>query len=144
MEASQFIAAYFRRYAGVRRFMDETLQTARASGNVRTLFGRRRLVGDINHANRARRLAAERIAMNTPIQGTAADLLKLAMLRLQEPITPGARMLLTVHDELVFEVPIEEVEAAKAGIKAAMEDVYPLRVPLVVDVGAGANWSDAH
>lgn len=144
MEASQFIAAYFRRYAGVRRFMDETLQTARASGNVRTLFGRRRLVGDINHANRARRLAAERIAMNTPIQGTAADLLKLAMLRLQEPITPGARMLLTVHDELVFEVPIAEVEAAKAGIKAAMEDVYPLRVPLVVDVGAGANWSDAH
>ena len=144
MEANQFIAAYFRRYAGVRKFMDDTLQTARASGNVRTLFGRRRMVGDINHANRARRLAAERMAMNMPIQGTAADLLKLAMLSLKGPVTSGTRMLLTVHDELVFEVPDAEVEVAKERIKAAMENVYPLRVPLVVDVGAGGNWSDAH
>lgn len=144
MEASQFIAAYFRRYEGVRTFTQETLQSARASGSVRTLFGRRRLIADLNHANRARRLAAERIAMNTPIQGTAADLLKMAMLALREPVTPGARMVLTVHDELVFEVPDAEVDAAKAAIQSAMQSVYQLKVPLVVDVGAGKNWSEAH
>jgi DNA polymerase-1 len=144
MEASQFIAAYFRRYEGVRQFTADTLASARASGSVRTLFGRRRLIADLNHANRARRLAAERIAMNTPIQGTAADLLKMAMLRLANPVTPGSRMILTVHDELVFEVPDAEVEAAKATIREAMQSVYQLRVPLVVDVGSGPNWSAAH
>src|SRR5690606_14324627 len=112
MEAGQFIAAYFRRYEGVRHFMDETLEKARASGSVRTLFGRRRSVADIGSNNRARRLAAERFAMNAPIQGTAADLLKMAMLSLAKPVTPGSRMLLTVHDELVFEVPKAEVEEA--------------------------------
>ena len=144
MEASQFIAAYFRRYEGVRRFTADTLASARASGSVRTLFGRRRLIADLNHANRARRLAAERIAMNTPIQGTAADLLKMAMLALAQPVTPGTRMILTVHDELVFEVPDAEVEEAKAKIKDAMQSVHELRVPLVVDVGSGPNWSTAH
>ncbi len=144
MEAGQFIAAYFRRYEGVRRFMDETLQTARASGVVRTLLGRQRIVPDINSENRARRLAAERVAMNTPIQGTAADLLKLAMLKLGEPVTPGSRMLLTVHDELVFEVPKAEVDEAKAKVRDAMQNVHPLDVPLVVDVGSGANWKEAH
>jgi DNA polymerase-1 len=144
MEASQFIAAYFRRYEGVRTFTQETLQSARASGSVRTLFGRRRLIADLNHANRARRLAAERIAMNTPIQGTAADLLKMAMLKFTTPVTPGARMVLTVHDELVFEVPDTEVDEAKGKIQAAMQSVYELNVPLVVDVGAGKNWSEAH
>ena len=144
MEASQFIAAYFRRYEGVRKFTAETLASARTSGSVRTLFGRRRLIADLNHANRARRLAAERIAMNTPIQGTAADLLKMAMLRFVTPVTPGARMILTVHDELVFEVPDAEVEVAKAKIRDAMQSVYELRVPLVVDVGSGPNWSKAH
>jgi DNA polymerase I len=144
MEASQFIAAYFRRYEGVRKFTAETLASARTSGGVRTLFGRRRLIADLNHANRARRLAAERIAMNTPIQGTAADLLKMAMLQFVTPITPGARMILTVHDELVFEVPDAEVDAAKTKIRDAMQSVYQLRVPLVVDVGSGPNWSAAH
>ncbi|MEN9580739.1 MAG: polymerase, partial [Pseudomonadota bacterium] len=144
MEAGQFIAAYFRRYAGVQRFMDETLQTTRASGVVRTLLGRMRIVPDIHSENRARRLAAERIVMNTPIQGTAADLLKLAMLKLKDPVTPGTRMLLTVHDELVFEVPMAEVTEAKLRIKRAMEDVYPLDVPLVVDVGSGPDWKSAH
>jgi DNA polymerase-1 len=144
MEAGQFIAAYFRRYQGVQRFMDATLETARASGTVRTLFGRRRLVPDIHHNNRARRLAAERIVMNAPIQGTAADLLKMAMLALREPVTPGARMLLTVHDELVFEVPTDEVATAKETVRDAMQDVYPLDVPLVVDVGSGPNWKAAH
>ena len=143
-EASSFIAAYFRRYEGVRRFMNETLERARAGEAVRSLLGRRRLLPTIRSANRAERLAAERIAMNMPIQGTAADLLKLAMLALKEPPTPGARMTLSVHDELVFEVPEAEVPEAEAKIKAAMEHVYQLAVPLTVEVGHGANWNDAH
>jgi DNA polymerase-1 len=143
-EAASFIAAYFRRYEGVRRFMSEVLETARAAGSIRTLFGRRRMVPDIRNENRARRLAAERIAMNTPIQGTAADLLKLSMLAFREPPTPGARMVLTVHDELVFEVPEAEVDLASERIRAAMESVHTLEVPLVVDVGRGKNWSEAH
>jgi DNA polymerase-1 len=143
-EAASFIAAYFRKYEGVRRFMGEVLETARAAGSIRTLFGRRRMVPDIGSENRARRLAAERIAMNTPIQGTAADLLKLAMLAFKEPPTPGARMVLTVHDELVFEVPEGEVDLASERIRKAMESVHELEVPLVVDVGRGKNWSEAH
>ncbi len=144
MEAGQFIAAYFRRYQGVQKFMDETLEKARASGRVRTLFGRRRLVPDIHSNNRARRLAAERIVMNAPIQGTAADLMKMAMLALQEPVTPGSRMLLTVHDELVFEVPKAEVPEASERIRIEMQQVYPLDVPLLVEVGSGPNWKAAH
>ncbi len=143
-EAGRFIAAYFRRYDGVRRFMDETLERARAGEAVQSILGRRRLVADIKSGNRARRLAAERIAMNMPIQGSAADILKLAMLALSEPVTPGARMVLTVHDELVFEVPHAEVSEAEARIREKMEAVYPLAVPLVVDVGHGENWNAAH
>jgi len=143
-EASSFIAAYFRRYEGVRRFMNETLERARAGEAVRSLLGRRRLLPTIRSANRAERLAAERIAMNMPIQGTAADLLKLAMLALKDPPSPGARMTLSVHDELVFEVPEAEVPEAEAKIKAAMESVYELAVPLTVEVGHGPNWNDAH
>ncbi|HEX7451600.1 MAG TPA: DNA polymerase, partial [Polyangiaceae bacterium] len=143
-EASSFIAAYFRRYEGVRRFMNETLERARAGEAVRSLLGRRRLLPTIRSANRAERLAAERIAMNMPIQGTAADLLKLAMLALKEPPTPGARMTLSVHDELVFEVPDAEVPEAEAKIKSAMEHVFELAVPLTVEIGHGMNWNDAH
>lgn len=143
-EASRFIAAYFRRYDGVRSFMDQTLQKARAGEAVRSLLGRRRIVPDIKSGNRARRLAAERIAMNMPIQGSAADILKLAMLRLSAPPTPGTKMVLTVHDELVFEVPNDEVDEAKARIKEAMESAIELSVPLTVDVGSGANWNEAH
>jgi DNA polymerase-1 len=144
MEAASFIAAYFRKYEGVRRFMNDVLDGARASESVRTLFGRRRLVPDIRSENRARRLAAERVAMNTPIQGTAADLLKLAMLAFRKPPSPGARMVLTVHDELVFEVPSDEVAQAEVNVRKTMEQVHPLEVPLVVDIGHGANWSLAH
>jgi len=89
-------------------------------------------------------LAAERIAMNMPIQGSAADILKLAMLALRGPVTPGARMILSVHDELVFEVPDAEVDLAKAKIRDAMQTVYELVVPLIVDVGSGPNWNAAH
>jgi DNA polymerase-1 len=143
-EAASFIAAYYQRYQGVRRFMSETLERARAGESVRSVLGRRRLVPAIRSANRAERLAAERVAMNMPIQGSAADILKLAMLALREPVTPGARMILSVHDELVFEVPDAEVDEAKAKIKAAMQGVFDLGVPLIVDAGSGKNWNAAH
>ncbi len=143
-EAASFIEAYFKRYEGVRTFMDRTLSSARESDSVRTLLGRRRLVPDVRSGNRARRLAAERIAMNAPIQGTAADLLKLAMVALAAPVTPGSHMVLTVHDELVFEVPEAEVAAACQQIREKMEGVWELKVPLSVDIGHGASWNDAH
>jgi DNA polymerase-1 len=143
-EAASFIAAYYQRYQGVQRFMNETLERARTGEAVSSILGRRRLVPNIRSGNRAERLAAERIAMNMPIQGSAADILKLAMLSLRKPVTPGTRMILTVHDELVFEVPEAEVEEAKTKIRTAMEGVYALAVPLLVDVGAGRDWSLAH
>jgi DNA polymerase I len=143
-EAGQFIAAYFRRYEGVRAFMEATLEQARTTGTVRTLLGRLRRVADIKSNHYGRRAAAERIAMNTPIQGTAADLLKLAMLKLGTPVTPGCRMILTVHDELVFEVPDAELSTALPAIKERMEGIYPLDVPLVVDVGHAGAWDLAH
>ncbi len=143
-EASNFIAAYFRRYQGVRAFMTATLERARAGEAVRSLLGRHRLLPNIRSANRAERLAAERIAMNMPIQGSAADILKLAMLKLREPPTPGARMVLSVHDELVFEVPDAEVPEAEQKIRAAMESAYELTVPLEVSVGHGRDWNSAH
>jgi DNA polymerase-1 len=124
--------------------MNETLERARAGESVRSVLGRRRLVPGIRSANRAEHLAAERVAMNMPIQGSAADILKLAMLALRAPVTPGAKMILSVHDELVFEVPESEVEEAKAGIRRAMQSAYELVVPLTVDVGSGPNWNAAH
>jgi DNA polymerase-1 len=142
-EAARFIDAYFERYKGVHAFFEKTLAEARKTEVVHTLFGRRRNVSDLRSTDRQRRAYAERIAQNTPIQGTAADLLKIAMVRLAEPVVPGARMVLTVHDELAFEVPDALVEEAKAKVKAVMEAVHPFDVPLVVDVGAGATWAEA-
>jgi DNA polymerase I len=141
-QAGEFITAYFKRYGRVRGFMDETLEIARRGEAVRTLFGRQRLLPNIRSSNGMLRAAAERVAQNTPIQGTAADLLKLAMIRLAEPVVPGARMVLTVHDELVFEVPEALVPEAMKKVKHAMETVFPLDVPLEVDVGSGVNWGD--
>jgi DNA polymerase-1 len=141
-EASAFIEAYFKRFDRVRVFMEETLDTARKSESVRTLFGRLRLVPNVRSSNGMLRAAAERIAQNTPIQGTAADLLKLAMIKLAEPVVPGARMVLTVHDELVFEVPEDAVALAMTRVKETMENVHPLDVPLEVDIGSGVNWGD--
>jgi DNA polymerase I len=143
-EAASFIAAYFQRYQGVRRFMNETLERARSGEAVQSLLGRRRLLPSIRSANRAERLAAERIAMNMPIQGSAADILKLAMLALRKPVTPGTRMILSVHDELVFEVPEGELDEAKELIRKSMEGVYALAVPLDVDVGSARDWNAAH
>ncbi|WP_438017060.1 DNA polymerase I [Sorangium sp. So ce315] len=143
-EAARFIDAYFARYRGVHEFMERTMAEAKRSESVRTLLGRRRLLPDLRSSDRVRRAQAERIAQNTPIQGTAADLLKLAMVRIPRPVVPGARMVLTVHDELAFEVPVDAVDEAKARVREAMESVFPLDVPLVVDIGHAPTWADAH
>ena len=144
-EAASFIATYFERFAGVRLFMERTIDTAREGEAVRTILGRRRFLPNLHSSNRGLRFEAERVAKNTPIQGAAADILKLAMIKLGKgEVVPGARMILTVHDELVFEVPENAVPEAKAKIKAAMESAYPLDVPLDVDVGDGAHWGEAH
>jgi DNA polymerase-1 len=142
--AAEFIAAYFARYAGVARFMDQTVTSARQGEAVRTLLGRRRFLPNLHSANRALRFEAERVARNTPIQGTAADILKLAMVNLGKDEEAGRRMVLTVHDELVFEVPESESKRLGAKIKEHMEAAMKLAVPLVVDVGQGKNWAEAH
>jgi DNA polymerase-1 len=144
-EARRFMDAYFERFVGVRTFLEQTVEGARAGEAVRTILGRRRFLPNLHSANRGLRFEAERVAKNTPIQGTAADILKLAMIALGDgAVVPGARMILTVHDELVFEVPDEHVELAERRIKEAMEAAFTLDVPLVVDVGHGLHWGDAH
>ena len=147
-EAKRFIDAYFEKYAGVRTFIDRTLEQARAEQKVATLFGRIRPIPDILSSNPNLRGFAERTAVNTPLQGTAADLIKLAMIRIDEEIRQSARrggqsrMLLQVHDELVFEVPEAELDAMKQLVVERMENVFELKVPLKVDVGVGKNWRD--
>jgi DNA polymerase-1 len=144
-QGAKFIEAYFRRYAGVARFMERTVEAARQGEAVRTLLGRRRFLPNLHSANRALRLEAERVARNTPIQGTAADILKMAMIQVGgEEEIPGARMILTVHDELVFEVEEGQAESASATIREKMEGAVKLAVPLLVDVGWGKSWADAH
>ena len=145
-EAQTYIEGYFARYAGVREFIDATIAEVRRSGVTHTLFGRERPIPDINSRNPNARGFAERTAVNSPLQGTAADLIKLAMVRIdREMETRGSRtcMLLQVHDELVFEAPPEEVGDIAALVKREMERVYRLEVPLLVDVGIGDNWRDA-
>jgi len=144
-EAKQFINAYFEKYKGVRTFTDTTLEQARREQNVRTLFGRVRPIPDINSKNSNLRGFAERTAVNTPLQGTAADLIKLAMIRIDAALQEQglkSRMTLQVHDELVFEVPEAEVEVMKRLVRQHMENVHPLNVPLLVDIGVGPNWRD--
>ena len=144
-EAKRFIDAYFEKYQGVRTFIDRTLEQARRDGYVRTLFGRIRPIPDILSKNPNMRGFAERTAVNTPLQGTAADLIKLAMIRIDRDLTERklkTRMLLQVHDELVFEVPKEEVEEIRELVQNRMEKVYDLRVPLVAEAGVGLNWRD--
>ena len=146
-EAKKYIEAYYNKYKGVARFKEEMVQMAREKGYVTTLLNRRRYLPDILHRNRVIRGEAERMAVNTPIQGTAADLIKLAMIRIADRLrTHGfrSRMLLQVHDELVFEAPEKELELLMPVVKEEMEGVYPLSVPLKVDMGYGKNWGEAH
>ncbi len=146
-EARETIDAYFQRHRGVRRFLDETVENARQSGFVTTLLGRRRYLRDLGSRNRALRAAAERMAVNSVIQGTAADLIKKAMVEVDAALLEAgsrARMILQVHDELVFEVPEAEVDDCRSRVRERMQGVLALRVPLVVDVGVGKNWREAH
>ena len=144
-EAKQFIAAYFEKYKGVRAFIDKTLEQARRDMKVKTLFGRVRPIPDIISKNANQRGFAERTAVNTPLQGTAADLIKIAMIRIDAVLRDRgmkSRMTLQVHDELVFEVPENEVEALQPLVREHMEKVHTLAVPLQVDMGVGPNWRD--
>jgi len=144
-EAKQFIANYFEQYKGVRTFIDKTLEEARRDLKVRTLFGRIRPIPDINTKNSNQRGFAERTAVNTPLQGTAADLIKLAMIRIDAAVRTRnlkSRMTLQVHDELVFEVPEKEIEMMQSLVRDQMEKVHALAVPLLVEMGVGPNWRD--
>jgi DNA polymerase-1 len=144
-EAKQFIANYFEKYAGVRAFIDKTLEEARREMKVRTLFGRVRPIPDINSKNINQRGFAERTAVNTPLQGTAADLIKIAMIRIDAALRDRglkSRMTLQVHDELVFEVPENEVAVMRPLVREHMEKAHDLAVPLQVDMGVGPNWRD--
>jgi DNA polymerase-1 len=145
-EAQQYIDAYFGRYCKVKELIDRLIEEARTTGRVRTLFGRLRPIPDINSRDVPSRNRAEREAMNSPIQGTAADLMKLAMIKVHarlEREKMKTRMLLTVHDELVFEAPEAELDRARRIVEAEMEGAYPLKVPLRVDIGVGQNWREA-
>jgi DNA polymerase-1 len=144
-EAKQFIANYFEKYEGVRKFIDRTLEEARRDMKVKTLFGRVRPIPDINSKNANQRGFAERTAVNTPLQGTAADLIKIAMIRIDAALRERglkSRMTLQVHDELVFEVPEKEVDTMKQLVREHMEKAHELSVPLQVEMGVGPNWRD--
>jgi DNA polymerase-1 len=145
--AQDFINAYFAGFPSVRQFIDDLLATARATGVVKTMFGRRRLVPELTSRNGQIRAAAERVAVNLPIQGSAADILKRAMIDVHAALPSLAggrtRMILTVHDELLFEAPRDAAEEAAAALREIMQGAVPLRVPLTVDVGIGENWKEA-
>jgi DNA polymerase-1 len=146
-EAKDFIAQYFAKMPAVRAWLDATLETGREEGEVRTLLGRRRPVPELNSSDGRVRSAAENMAVNTPVQGSAADLIKLAMLKVDAALEASslqASMLLQVHDELVFECPASELDALQDLVRCEMENAYPLSVPLKVDIGHGPDWASAH
>jgi DNA polymerase-1 len=145
-EAKKVIEDYYATYTGVRRYMSETPENVRKTGAVRTIFGRMRPIPDITNRNHALRSRAEREAINAPIQGTAADLVKMAMIKVAERLKKeklSGRMILQVHDELLLEVPAGEIESTRDLVRHEMESVYRLNVPLVVDTGIGSNWMEA-
>jgi DNA polymerase-1 len=145
--AKAAIERYFERYSGVRRFIDEVVRKARDLGYAETLLGRRRAIPELQSRNFTIRQLGERLAINTPIQGTSADLIKKAMIDINLEIKKeklGVKMLLQVHDELLFEVPRHEREPADELIRRKMESVRVLDVPLKVEIGWGANWTEAH
>ena len=145
--ARNYIDRYFQRFAGVRRYMDETRQQAKSRGYVETVMGRRLYLPEINSPNGPRRAGAERAAINAPMQGTAADLIKLSMVQVQHMIDQQqrrSRIIMQVHDELVFEVPEDEIEWVRQDVPACMAQVASLQVPLLAEVGVGRNWEEAH
>jgi len=145
--AKNYIERYFQRFAGVKRYMDETREQAKSQGYVETVFGRRLYLPEINSPNGPRRAGAERAAINAPMQGTAADLIKLSMMAVQAGIDKEQRkskVIMQVHDELVFEVPEDEVEWLKVAVPKWMAEVATLKVPLLAEVGVGLNWDQAH
>jgi DNA polymerase-1 len=145
--ARNYIDRYFQRFAGVRRYMDETRQLAKSRGYVETVMGRRLYLPEINSPNGPRRAGAERAAINAPMQGTAADLIKLSMVQVQQMIDRQqrrSRIIMQVHDELVFEVPEDEVDWLRQDVPACMAQVAALKVPLLAEVGVGRNWDEAH
>ena len=145
--AKEYIDTYYQRYTGVARYREDILKQAREQGYVSTLFNRRRYLPNVHHQEPRIRAEAERMAINTPIQGTAADIIKLAMINIHKRIRKerfNTKLLLQVHDELVFEVPVKETEVVRAMVKEEMEGVYRLKVPLVVDIHTGKNWDEAH
>jgi len=145
-EAREILDNYFAGFPKVKEFMQTTIAEAKQRGYTTTIFGRRRLITELASDNFRIRQMGERMAQNAPVQGSAADIFKLAMIAVDEAIERAGlrtRMLLTVHDELVFEVPLDEREAAEPLIRSTMESVTQLRVPLKVDVGFGPNWAEA-
>lgn len=147
-EASELIEQYFKQYQGLKHYMDDTVEKARKNGYVMTLMGRRRILRDINSNSSLERSNAERIAINTPIQGTAADMIKIAMINIHEALKKGnfaTKMILQVHDELIFDVPKDEVEKVKPIIEDKMKNAIPnLKVPILVGMGVGESWYEAH
>jgi DNA polymerase-1 len=146
-EAKAFIDHYFGRYPGIQRYIDATLDFGRRHGYVTTLFGRRRPIADLTATNRNEAQAAERVAVNTPVQGTAADIIKLAMVALVPRLAAEglrARLVLQVHDELMLEAPEAEAQATREVVRQVMEGVCILKVPLRVDSGVGRSWAEAH
>lgn len=147
-EASELISAYFNQYKGLKKYMDETVEFARKNGYVETLLGRKRGLRDINSRNRLAQAGAERIAINTPIQGSAADMIKLAMIHIHHKLQEKnlqSKLILQVHDELMFDVPKEEVEEMKILVQEEMVNALPgLKVPILVEVGTGNTWLEAH
>jgi len=146
-EAKQFIEAYFAQYPTVQTFMDETLEKARAQGYVETLLGHRVQVPDINSSNGMQKAYAERTAINAPLQGSAADIIKVAMIDLQKRLKaekPQARLIMQVHDELIVECAAADVQEVSALMKDTMEQAVSLEVPLIADIGIGTSWFESH
>jgi len=147
-EAKELIENYFKQFSGLKKYMDDTVAFARENGYVQTLLGRKRKLRDINSANNLARSNAERMAINTPIQGTAADMIKLAMIDIHQALKEGdykTKMIMQVHDELVFDVPNDEIKKVSAMIIDKMKNAIPsLKVPILVELGEGQNWLQAH
>ena len=143
-EAAEIISKYFNKHQGVQEFIDKTIEDAKEKGYVTTMLGRKRPIPDINSPNHGLRSFAERTAINTPVQGTAADMIKIAMVNLSSKfISHNSKLILQVHDELVFECPQDEVEKLKKLVEAEMVKALKLSVPVKVDLGAGKNWAEA-